>query len=267
MTIRGWIDEATINLEKSSTSARLDAMLLAEHILNVDRAYLLAHDEDNISKHETTILYKALLRRKKGEPIAYIVGTSEFYGREFYVDSHVLVPRPESEAFVEVVGSILKKNTKLKSAVDIGTGSGAIAISVKLAFPDLSISAIDVSTSALKVAAKNALTHHAAIILEKRNLLQGDKNAYDIIMANLPYVPIDMANPTIEHEPKRALFSGEDGLNHYRRLFQQLKRRPMPYVVIEALEIQDKHLDQIAKESGYTLTEHSGLVRAYKNQL
>ena len=265
MTIGDWIAQASLELENSSNSAHLDSLLLAEHILKIDRTYLLANDKGQIAKPNISLLSRALTRRKKGEPVAYIVGFIEFYGRRFYVDRHVLTPRPESEAFIEIVYSIFKANPQFRNVIDIGTGSGALAITIKLSIPEIIVTASDISISALKITAKNALTYHASILIEKQNLLQDDKNVYEIVTANLPYLPTVLTNPTIQFEPKRALYSGQDGLNHYRRLFKQLKLRPVPFVIVEVMENQFSKLDEIAMQSGYSLSLANGLVRAYSH--
>jgi release factor glutamine methyltransferase len=188
MTIGEWLLNTTADLELASRTPRLDALLLLELVTSRSRADLLASSKETLSVMRQGKLKKLVERRLNGEPMAYIAGQKEFYGRDYIVNHSVLVPRPESEAFLELL-SVLRKTERVHSLVDIGTGSGVLAITAKLQHPDLYVFATDNSKDALQVAAQNALRHKAAVTFKEQNLLAGDREGYDVIFANLPYVP------------------------------------------------------------------------------
>jgi len=205
---------------------RLDAQVLLAHLLGRDQTWLLAHDDEELSPEEAAAYEKLIVRRASHEPVAYLTGHRAFFGLDFQVDDRVLIPRPETELLVEAVLAVAAQRPGPLSVADIGTGSGAIAVSLAVHGPDLTIYAVDTSPDALAVAQANAsaLLPDAARPI---NFLHGDLLAplpapVDIIAANLPYVAAgDRATlaPTVrDHEPSAALFSGPDGLDHIRRL-------------------------------------------------
>ncbi len=262
MTVENWNQEARIKLAEYSLTPSLDAEILLAHFMKKDRAWVLAHAEDNLDEKTCLTLSKALVRRTSGEPIAYVTGRTEFYGRDFYVDSRVLVPRPESEDFIEIMRSIVDKIGDNTSVIDVGTGSGILAITLKLEHPALEITATDISKKALKVARMNANRYKLSIPLRHQDLLS-DTDAQDIVVANLPYVPINMRDPSIQMEPDEALYSGMDGLDHYRRLFQQLENRTVRYVLTESLLDQHEQLSAVAKLAGFVEHSMKGLVQVF----
>lgn len=211
--------------------AALDAAVLLGHLLGVGRATLLAHPERPVAP-ETWQRYVALLgRRADGEPVAYLTGRREFFGLDFAVDARVLVPRPETELLVE------RANTYLRAlppgprlAVDVGTGSGAIAVSLAHARPDLAVVAADVSHDALAVARANAARHGVAdrVRFIAGSLLDWLGRPVDLIVANLPYLRPDQAHAGIAREPALALYAGPDGFDLYRRLLAQAPSRLRP---------------------------------------
>jgi release factor glutamine methyltransferase len=206
-----------------------------------------------------------IARRVDGEPVAYILGFKEFYGRNFIVNEYVLVPRPETESFIELLGALasVRPPKGIYNVLDMGTGSGCLAITVKLEFPHLSVFATDISKPAITTAIKNSRDHDASIQFKVQSLLLGDKQGYDIILANLPYVPDNMTDPSIMREPEIALFSGTDGLNHYRQLFEQLEPKHIRYIMCESLVVQHKSLEELAVKAGYKLTKTDGLVQLF----
>ena len=242
----------------------LDAEVLAADILNVDRSWLHAHSEDELTTKQAKLLLNRVKRRAKHEPIAYIIGRKEFYGREFIVNPDVLVPRPESESIIELL-RILSHHSphKVNKVLDIGTGSGCIAISSKLEFPSLDVYATDISNKALQTAKINAKNLNANIKFKRQVLLVEDNNDYDIILANLPYVPEFMQNKSIMHEPREALYGGTDGMNHYRKLFKQLERKKVRYIMTESLISQHREIEKLAKLSNYNLSKTDGLVQLF----
>ena len=200
-----------------------DAPLLLAFVLEKNRAWLLAHDDEVI---EASVLrrFKELSRRRiGGEPMAYIVGSAGFYGREFTVNAHVLVPRPETEHLIDNV--LVSLNAVASPRIlDVGTGSGAIGLTLAAELPNAALDAVDISVNALDVARANA----KRLGIEARtNFFLGDliepvrSNRYHAIVANLPYVPTNdiAASPDpVSFEPRLALDGGIDGLDLYRRL-------------------------------------------------
>ncbi|MCP3739792.1 peptide chain release factor N(5)-glutamine methyltransferase [Rossellomorea sp. BNER] len=202
------------------------------HLLEMSRAQLLANLRMELSESQVKLFSKGIHEHVKGVPIQHLMGYEEFYGRKFLVSSDVLIPRPETE---ELVYHVLKKssqhfsNEKTLKALDIGTGSGAIAITLKLEKPNLEVEAVDISEKALRVAEKNAHILKADITFWESDLLQtiiskGEK--LDVIVSNPPYIPttdlMTLSEIVRDHEPHTALFGGEDGYDLYRRLMGEL---------------------------------------------
>lgn len=225
LTIREALKNAYTQLAQSRTP-HLDARLLLCHVLQVEAPYLVAHDDYMLSEAEQAQFKALLARRATDEPIAYIIGTRGFYDIELHVTPDVLVPRPETEHLVEAALEFAKQRASLVAA-DIGTGSGAIAVTVAKHAPHARVHAVDVSASALAVAKLNA-THHAPhVIFHEGNLAQPLIDAQikvDLLMANLPYIRRDEM-PVLavsKHEPHVALDGGADGLDFIRVLLQQV---------------------------------------------
>lgn len=250
---------------KSISSAQLDAELLAGFVLDQSRTWLHAHGEYEMTKAEQEQLDELLQRRLQREPLAYIIGSKEFYGRNFIVSADVLVPRPESENFIELIKTISVKDARF---ADIGTGSGILAITTALEQPSWSGTASDISPEALKVAQKNAANLGIQnLVFKTQNLLNSDSENYDVVIANLPYVPKKMrGKPDLACEPDIALFADHDGLALYEELFEQLAARTQKpsHVLTESLKQQHPHLELMAKRAGYTLVEAKGLIQQFK---
>lgn len=199
-----------------------EAELLFSSMLNCDRLSLCLNKGLVLAKEKAEFISSVLKRRIKGEPIQYILGKTEFMGFEFKVARCVLIPRPETEILVETA----LKYASGRNILDMGTGSGCIAISLVKFLPDLELTAVDVSDEALQVAKQNAFLHNAynrirfiQSDLFTSNLL-GDAR-YDTIVSNPPYIissQIDKLQPEIKYEPRIALDGGLDGLDFYRRL-------------------------------------------------
>jgi release factor glutamine methyltransferase len=200
----------------------LDAELLLSYVLKKPREFLLAHPETELAKAPFLMqLEEFLERRLKREPLAYITGQKEFYGRMFQVDKNVLIPRPESETIIELLRQLpLQKGSVL---VDVGTGSGILAITAKLEMPALRVIATDISGSALELARKNARLLHADISFAVSNLLESTNiSLLDVIVANLPYVDASWeVSPETAYEPNTALFAKDGGLFLIKRLIAQ----------------------------------------------
>ncbi len=266
MTVLSWLQNAADQLQKAGiSSARLDCLILLEDFLKINRAHVLAHPERVLSSAQIAILNKKITQRKRRIPLAYIRGKVAFYGREFMVNSDVLVPRPESEAMIDIL-----KNIELPDRphiVDIGTGSGCLGITAALEFPGAEVWLYDISTDALLIAKKNTSYLQAKNTqLKQQDLLEGNQQHFDVVLANLPYVPTDFEiNADASHEPAIALFVGSDGLDAYRLLWQQLAKRPYPpkHVIIESLTEQHPELVTIAAGHGYTHNLAQGLAQYF----
>ncbi len=264
------IQKATYKLQLAGhKTAKLDAEVLFAYLLQKARAWVLAHPEYVLDDAALKQYDSLISRRELGEPVAYITGIKEFYGRIFAVDKHVLVPRPETESFLELLKPLaeVRPPKGIFNLLDMGTGSGCLAITAKLEQPHLHVYASDISEHALKVAIKNATTYDAPIVFKKQDLLAKDKEGYDLIMANLPYVPDAMTDDSIMNEPTDALFSGGDGLDHYRKLFYQLEPKLIRYIMTESLLFQHDEVALLAKKSGYTHTSTDGLVQLFTKKL
>jgi release factor glutamine methyltransferase len=274
MKIGQFLQNWEIKLKKAGIStARLDTLILLEDVLQIKRAHILAHPEIVITAAQFKKLNKLLTRRAQHEPLAYIRGVSEFYGRKFKVNRHVLDPRPESETMIDLLKQIADKfeaagyrKEDIRIA-DIGTGSGALGITAALELHNQNVDLFDIDASALAVAKHNCALHELHLKTAKRDLLKNTHKAYDVILANLPYVPDDwQINKAASKEPKLAIFGGKDGLDVYRRLFEQLSRfswRPK-YVLTESLPPQHKTLAKIAKSGGFKLVKSQDFIQVFK---
>ena len=216
--------------EASATITRRDAETMLAHLLERDRAWMLAHPEEELTAAQLRALVAMTERRAEREPLQYITGEQEFFGLSLRITPATLIPRPETEHLVEAVlawaAAQLSESPKLK-VLDVGTGSGAIAIALAKSLPDAEIVACDVSTAALAVARGNAERLGARVRFVESDLLAAfaEYPLFDVIAANPPYVPdLDGALLQAEvrdHEPHIALFGGADGLDLYRRLIPQ----------------------------------------------
>lgn len=264
-TLDTWLGQASKQLARNgSTSPGLDSELIACHELKKSRTWLHAHGEYEISDVEQKHLNVLVERRSQHEPLAYIIGSKDFYGREFAVSPAVLVPRPESEDFIELIRAISVKNAHF---VDVGAGSGILAITTALEQPSWSGTATDISPDALKVTQKNAKNLGIQnLVFKEQNLLANDSAHYDIVLANLPYVPEKLrGKPDLAHEPDLALFADHDGLTLYEKLFEQLAARTQrpSHVLTESLKQQHPRLELMAKRAGYSLVEAKGLIQHF----
>ncbi len=224
-TIRDALKSAYAQLARSSTP-RLDAQVLLCEVLKVEKSYLVAFDERELAPAELHAFARMLARREAGEPIAYIRGTAEFYGLEFAVSPDVLIPRPETEHLVEAALQWGHQRDS-RVAADIGTGSGAIAVTVAKHLPGCAMHAVDVSEAALTLAQRNARANGVTMTFHQGHLAQPLIEVgmrVDLLLANLPYIRSDEL-PTLEvsqHEPLSALDGGADGLDFIRELLGQV---------------------------------------------
>ena len=263
MTLRESVAAAEAKLIQSPhpERARLDAETLLLDALHQDRAWLLAHWEDEAEPAVACLYSELVARRETGEPIQYITGSSEFFGLPFSVGPGVLIPRPETEHLVEEVIRVAHEFTAAPLRIaDIGTGSGIIAVAVAHALPQAQVSAIDSSAPALAIAQENAQQNH----LEDRiQFFEGDLLAplagqtFHILASNPPYIPAtDRDSLSIEvrdHEPHAALFGGEDGLAIYQRLIPEARALLVPggWLVLEIGCGQQAAIEQLLQASSY----------------
>lgn len=266
MTIELWLSENIKKLKQAEIeSARLDCLLILGDVLRKNREWLLAHDDTEISSSHLLMLNTKVAQRLTHKPLAYIRNTQEFYGRNFYLDENVLIPRPESESIINLLLSAKYELTT--TVIDIGTGSGCLAVTTKLELPDTKVVACDISDNALKIAKRNAKNLHANIDFVKSDLLTSIPDLQSsIFLANLPYVPTNLiTSPEITHEPTQALFSGTDGLDMYREFWQQVAKLPSkPHAIItESLETQHRAMQEYARQSGYILASTEVLAQEF----
>jgi release factor glutamine methyltransferase len=202
---------------------RLDAQLLLLHALGRaphDRAWLLAHDTDAMSDAAWASLAAQLSRRLAGEPVAYLLGTKEFHGLDLQVDARVLVPRPDTETLVDWALQCLEGRDAPR-VLDLGTGSGAIALALQHARPDAQVDAVDASADALAVAEANARRLGLPVRFALAHWLDGAADGYTVIASNPPYIAADDPHlPALKHEPTSALVAGADGLDDIRQIIQ-----------------------------------------------
>ena len=227
--------------EAGIASARLDSELILAHILRRSREWLLAHDTDTLTQPQQQQARQLLLQRTQRQPIAYLTGRRDFYGHSFLVNEQVLVPRPESEVILAILDELMQDN-HLRTVLDVGTGSGCLAISVKLTHPDLAVSACDISESALLVARHNAarlLPSGRQIKFYQSDLLSDlpADSRFDLIVANLPYLSPgqDDLSPELAYEPAIALYADDDGLSLIKQLITTAPARLTPggYLLLE----------------------------------
>jgi release factor glutamine methyltransferase len=224
-TVAAWLDAATtqitttLGLEKRE--ARLEARVLAAHAWQVDAAWLIAHDTDLLSNAEIAAFQLLLSRRLEGMPIAYLLGSREFYGRAFQVSPDVLIPRPDTELLVELALARIPSD-QATDILDLGTGSGCIAITLALERPLARVTAVDRSVAALAIAQRNADTlnaHVEFLTSDWFTALAG--HCFDLIVSNPPYIPAGdphLARGDVRFEPLNALTAGADGLDDLFRL-------------------------------------------------
>ena len=258
---------ATARLRGASETPRLDAELLLAHVLGWERARLLAEGRLPLTERQAAAYRELVARRAALEPVAYLVGHKEFYGLDFTVDRRALVPRPETELLVELTLSIARtKNQEPRtdhemsvlgsrfSVLDVGTGSGAIAVALAVHLPMARIIAIDISPDALDLARQNAERHGVA---DRVRLIAGDlldplDEPVDLIVSNPPYTILSEIDEAVRrHEPRQALDGGADGLELYRRLLAQAraKLRPGGIVLLEIGATQAAAVTELARRA------------------
>jgi release factor glutamine methyltransferase len=253
--VREALDSAVIAISAAgSDTPRLDAELLLAGALGVDRAALVMDPAREIAGPAARA-FRDLVRRSAGrEPVAYLLGTKGFRHLELEVDRRVLVPRPETELLVEVALDLPGRTRVL----DVGTGSGAVALALKHERPDLDVTGTDVSDEALDVARANARRLGLTVSFTRADLLEGAPEA-DAILSNPPYVAEAdralLAPEITRHEPELALFAGTDGLDVMRRLAAQAGASPATFVAVEIGSGQAPAVAALLRGAGFSATE------------
>lgn len=259
MTIGEALRDAAILLEPVGGSGRLDAVFLLAHAANVSRAEMIAQRDRELPADVADRFEALVAQRASGMPLAYVTGEAGFYGRMFSVDERVLVPRPETELAIEwAVRHLRAIGRENGTAADIGTGSGAIAITLAAELRDLGVYASDISADALAVARRNAARNK---VFQHVTFLHGDLAEpllpyapFDCVVANLPYVPTAEcaeAPDPVSFEPMLARDGGDDGLTYYRRFVPDLAKliAPRGIAILEAAPSNAHRLEDLVRDA------------------
>jgi len=254
------------HLGLNAREARIEALALAAHALEANRAWLVAHGRDRLAGELQEKAEALFCRREAGEPVAYIVGTREFYGRPFRVTPATLIPRPETEHLVEAAlarlpplcpGPLPGGEGERIKVLDLGTGSGCIAITLKLERPDLAVTAVDVSAEALRVARGNAAALDAEVEWLESDLYAAlGGRQFDLIASNPPYIPeadSHLGQGDLRFEPPGALASGPDGLDALRAIVREGRAHLAPggWLLFEHGYNQGEAVQALLRQAGY----------------
>lgn len=220
MKIKEILEYGRNNLIQKEEPLRLSKMLL-KHLINVNDSYLIINSDEELDLEVKRKFFEDIELLKQGTPLQYITKTQEFMKLDFYVDSNVLIPQPDTEILVEEVLDILNQEENKKSILDLCTGSGAIGVSIAKYADNVSVTMSDISKNALEIAKKNAITNE---VIDKCNLALSNmfkkiEEKFDIIVSNPPYIKlqdISSLSKEVQNEPKLALDGGKDGLKFYR---------------------------------------------------
>jgi release factor glutamine methyltransferase len=248
--------ESALSLDAGS--ARIEVQLLLQQALGVSRAHLLAHPDQVLDDAQEASYRKLVQRRLAGEPLAYILGEREFFGLKFKVTPATLIPRPDTELLAELALQRIPPRGAFR-VLDLGTGSGAIALSVAHARPDIKVTAVDASPEALEVARENALRLNIGNV----HLLRSDwfsaltSERFDLIVANPPYIAdgdIHLAQGDLRFEPRAALASGADGLDDIRRIAAGATEHLNPggWILFEHGYDQAEQVRALLRQSGFS---------------
>ena len=255
-------DLLRIGLEelKNIDEADLKLKMILSNLLEEDKSYLVIHKDREISGNIEAEFLNCVERLKQGEPVQYIIGKTEFYGLEFFVNSDVLIPQPDTEILVEEVIDIYNKSfsnyNENVTILDLCTGSGAIAVSLKKNLENTEVFASDISIKALEIAKKNADKNNTEITFIESNLFENINTKFDIIVSNPPYIErvvLKTLSEEVKHEPVLALDGGEDGLDFYRKIAEEAKNYLKENGIL-AIEIGFDQKDSVTKlleQEGY----------------
>lgn len=273
LTTSPLLSDISTRLASVSDTPALDASVLIARIVDKPRSWVMAHPELSLSLEQQNQLNDSLTRLENGEPFPYVLGRWEFFGLEFEVTPDVLIPRPETELLVEKAIAWLQKNPNKRNIADIGTGSGAIAVSIAVNVTDANILATDISAKALAVAKRNAEKHAASERIEfvECDLLPHPRplslreRGVDLICANLPYIPTKTLSklPVFGREPTLALDGGEDGLQLFRKALNEVPSwlAPNALLLLEIEATLGESATQLARQNfpNASITLHQDL--------
>lgn len=261
MTIKDIIVKYSKELEEISPTPRLDVETLLQKVLGVDRLYILLNLERVLSEDEEQLFNKFINERLNNRPIAYIVGNREFMGLDFFVKEGVLIPRPDTEVLVEEVIELAKKKDA-KNILDIGTGSGAITVSLAKYLENVKVTSVDISDIALEIGKRNAISNE---VDDRINFVKSDlftnidkETKFDIIVSNPPYIKrevIETLDKQVkDYEPYNALEGGVDGLDFYRAITKQAKNylKKGGILAYEVGHDQSEDVSKLMEIDGYT---------------
>jgi release factor glutamine methyltransferase len=267
VTVGDWLTDAAAQLTAAGTSSqRLDAELILGHVLGHDRAWIKAHDDDDLAPGDHDDANQLLARRANHEPLVHLTGHREFYGLDLSITPDVLTPRVETEQMVEWA---IKYAPRDGSLIDIGTGSGALAIAIKLHRPDLVVTATEVSPAALEIARANARALKTDIAFVQSDLWNSVEQTFDVVVTNLPYLRDDAElMPEVQREPAVALFGGSDGLELYRRFLHDLPKhlKPGGYLFTECDPWQHEDLIAEASRAGLSVIEQGYFILGFERR-
>jgi release factor glutamine methyltransferase len=253
--VREALDSAVVALTAAGVETpRLDAELLLAHVLGIDRAALVIDRDRAVEGHAVRAFQDAVRRRAfDREPVAYITGVKGFRHLELQVDPRVLIPRPDTETLVEAAVEILPQGARV---VDVGTGSGAIALALEDERPDLEVTGTDVSDDALEVARANAARLGLAVAFARADLLAG-VGEFDAVVSNPPYVEdgAELAPEIVRHEPSLALRAGPDGLDVLRALVPAAAVLGAEVLAVEVGAGQAAAVEELARGAGFGRAE------------
>lgn len=258
MTVRDALKEGSDKLsEPVSDTARLDSSLLLAHCMDITKEKLYASFPDQVSPEALNRFRELIEMRTQGHPVAYLTGTKEFFGLPFHVEEGVLCPRPDTEVLVEKVLSLAENDSTIKDVLDLCTGTGCIAIAVKVNSTGLNVSASDISPTAEKVFSINNCTLvDGCINFTKSSLFENIKGSFDIIATNPPYLTTDETEERMEEgwkEPSLALDGGGDGLDLIRTIIDEAPGylKAGGYLLIEAHPDQMESMRFCMEQKGF----------------
>ena len=261
--IRNAVSQLSLRLSIGKGDAQFEVSLLLQHVLNVNRAWLMAHDEDHLTYYQQESFDRLLLLRLEGEPVAYILGRREFYGLQLKVSPATLIPRPDTETLVEA--ALQKTPVDVPwDILDLGTGTGAVALAIAKQRPKSNVIGVDASAEALVVAIENA----QSLGLTNAHFLKSDwfsdlvGQRFEVIVSNPPYIAEGDSHLTqgdLRFEPRSALVSGVDGLDDIRRIIQDAPNylKPNGWLMLEHGYDQAQSVATLLKGNGFSQIDHA----------
>ena len=267
MQIGECLKQATQQLKNSldlpPTEASVEANLLLQHVLNVNRAWLIAHEKDVLTTHQKAELETLIQRRLNGEPIAYILGFREFYGLLLKTTPATLIPRPDTETLVEAALAKIPQDSNF-NILDLGTGTGAVALAIASQRSQAKVTAVDASLEALEIATENTQT----LNIKNVHLIQSDwfaqlpNEKFDVIVSNPPYIAENdehLKQGDLRFEPITALASGQDGLDDIRKIIQAAPQylNSKGWLMLEHGYDQTEKVAELLKQHGFNQVSHA----------